>query len=85
MDNLKIQSLKALSAELRAVANGEQQATADASQTSFESVEAIARLLTRENRAPMAVIDEHRPQSVAALAGGGDRTASRTECQLDAE
>jgi predicted transcriptional regulator len=68
MNTLKIQSLKALRAELTAVARGEEKAPADASQTSFESVEAMARLLTRENRALLAVIDEHRPQSVAALA-----------------
>lgn len=68
MNTMKIQSLKALRAELRAVASGEKKAPADASQTSFESVEAMARLLTRENRALLAVIDEHKPQSVAALA-----------------
>lgn len=68
MNTLKIQSLKALRTEMTDVARGKRTVPADASQTSFESVEAMARLLTRENRALLAVIDEHKPQSVAALA-----------------
>ena len=56
MNTLKIQSLQALRTEMIAVAGGERKAPADASQTSFESVEAMARLLTRENRAMLAAI-----------------------------
>jgi predicted transcriptional regulator len=76
MNTLKIQSLKALRAELTAVASGEKNAPANASQISFESAEAVARLLAPENRALLAVIDEHKPQSVAALPA----IAPRTEC-----
>lgn len=68
MNTLKIQSLKALRAEMTDVARGTNKAPADASQTSFDSVEAMARLLTRENRAMLAVIHDQKPQSVAALA-----------------
>jgi predicted transcriptional regulator len=68
MNTLKIQSLKALRAELTAVARGEKNTRVDASQTSFESAEAVARLLPPENRALPVVIDGHKPQSVAALA-----------------
>ncbi len=67
MNTLKIQSLKGLRAEMTAVASEENKAPADASQISFESVEAVTRLLTPENRALLAMIDEHKPQSVAAL------------------
>jgi predicted transcriptional regulator len=68
MNTSKFQSLKELRAEMTAVARGEKKAPADASKPSFESVEAMARLLTRENRELLAVIDEEKPESVAALA-----------------
>ena len=42
----KIQSRRELRAEMKAVALGECQAPADSGQISFESAEAVARLLT---------------------------------------
>jgi predicted transcriptional regulator len=68
MTTSKFQSLKELRAEMVAVARGKIKAPAEAGQVSFESVEAMARLLTRENRELLAAIDEKKPESVAALA-----------------
>lgn len=68
MTDHKIQNLSALEAEMRAVARGERLAPADAARPSFESVEALARLLTPENRRLLAMIRDHRPQSVSELA-----------------
>ena len=50
MKRYKIQSLGSLEREMRAVARGEQPAPADAAKPSFNSVEAVVRLLTPENR-----------------------------------
>lgn len=69
MTDYKIQSLSALEEEMRAVARGETPAPADAAALSFESVEALARLLTPENRHLLAMIRDCKPQSVAELAG----------------
>lgn len=68
MTDQKIQSLSALEAEMRAVARGEKPAPADAASPSFESIEALARLLTPENRSLLAMIRDQKPQSVAELA-----------------
>ena len=68
MADYKIQSLSALEAEMRAVARGEGPASADAAAPSFESVEALARLLTPENRRLLATIRDRKPESVAQLA-----------------
>lgn len=68
MANYKIQSLSTLEAEMKAVARGEKAAPADAAHPSFESIEALARLLTPENRHLLAIIRDHRPQSVTKLA-----------------
>lgn len=67
MTNYKIESLLALEEEMRAVARGEKPAPADAAVPSFESVEALARLLTPENRRLLAMIRDGKPQSVAEL------------------
>jgi predicted transcriptional regulator len=53
----------------------------------FESVEALIRLLTPENRALLAIIRDHKPQSIAELAGMTGRAASnltRTLAKLEA-
>ncbi len=68
MTTSKFQSLKELRVEMTAVAGGEIEVPVDADKPSFESVEAMVRLLTRENRELMAAIDEKKPESVAALA-----------------
>ena len=73
MTDYKIESLSALEEEMRAVARGEKPAPADATVPSFESVEALARLLTPENRRLLAMIRDGKPQSVAELAAVAGR------------
>jgi predicted transcriptional regulator len=78
---LRIQSMKALRAKMLAVARGERKAPADAGRVSFESVEAVMRLLTPENRQLLAVIEKKKPASVADLArlvGRAEPNVSRT-------
>ena len=67
MKHAKVQSLRSLRAEMKAVARGEKPAAADASRPSFNSVEAVVRLLTRDNRRLLALIRDRKPQSVAEL------------------
>ena len=78
---LKIQSMKELKAEMLSVVRGERQAPADAGRVSFESVEAVMRLLTPENRQLLAMIEKKKPASVAELArlvGRAEPNVSRT-------
>ena len=65
---MKIQSMKELEAEMRAVARGERAPPADAAWPSIESAEALIRLLTPENRNLLRMIRDAKPQSVAELA-----------------
>jgi len=65
---MKVQSITALEAEMRAVARGEMTAPADAGLPSVESAEALIRLLTPENRSLLRTIRDAKPQSVAELA-----------------
>lgn len=76
MAEYKIQSLSALEAEMRGVARGVRPAPVDAAAPSFESVEALARLLTLENRRLLAAIRDRKPQSVAQLAEWEGRAQS---------
>lgn len=83
----RIQSLASLEAEMRAVARGEKKAPADAAKPSFNSIEALIRLLTPENRRLLAVIRDKKPTSIAALAKLTGRAASnltRTLGKLEA-
>ena len=75
---MKIQTRKALFAEMRAVARGEVAAPADAALPSIESAEALLRLLTPDNRGLLRTIRDARPQSMAELA----RLTSRAEPNL---
>lgn len=87
MKQYKIQSLASLEREMRAVARGEQPAPADAAEPSFNSVEAIVRLLTPENRALLATIRDRKPQSVAELvrmSGRSQPNLTRTLAKLEA-
>ena len=54
MKHAKVQNLRALREEMKAVARGERLALADASKPSVNSVEAIVRLLTPDNRRLLA-------------------------------
>lgn len=82
---LKIQSMKQLKAEMFAVARGKGQPPVDAGQISFDSVEAVMRLLTPDNRQLLAAIEQSRPTSVADLArlvGRAESNVSRTLSKL---
>jgi predicted transcriptional regulator len=83
----RIQNLGSLRDEMKAVARGARPAPADAAEPSFNSVEALVRLLTPENRQLLAVIRDRRPQSVAALAemtGRAQPNLTRTLAKLEA-
>lgn len=87
MTEYKVQSLQDLEAEMRAVARGERPAPADAAMSSFNSVDALLRLLTPENRELLAVIRDRKPQSIAELAEITGRAApnlTRTLAKLEA-
>jgi predicted transcriptional regulator len=87
MTEYKIKTMHELEAEMRAVARGEKPAPADAARTTFESVDALIRLLTPENRTLLAVIRDRKPQSIAELAKITGRAASnltRTLAKLEA-
>jgi predicted transcriptional regulator len=77
--------MKQLKAEMLSVAKGKRQPPADAGQMSFDSVEAVMRLLTPDNRQLLAVIDNSKPASVADLArlvGRAESNVSRTLSRL---
>jgi predicted transcriptional regulator len=83
----KIQSLASLEEEMRAVARGERPAPSDAAKLSFNSVDALVRLLTPENRQLLALIRDRKPQSVAQLAemaGRSQPNLTRTLAKLEA-
>ncbi len=75
---MKIQPMKELFEEMRAVARGEIAAPADAAEPSVESAEALLRLLTPDNRGLLRTIRDTKPQSVAELA----RLTNRAEPNL---
>jgi len=80
---MKIQSLDSLEAEIRAVARGEKPAPPDAAEISFNSVEALTRLLTPENRILLATIRDQHPQSIAELGKMTGRAPSNLTRTLD--
>jgi predicted transcriptional regulator len=85
MTKFKIQGHQALREEMRAVARGEKPAPKDAALPSFNSVEALIRLLTPENRKLLAVIRDRKPQSINELAEMTGRAAlTRTLAKLEA-
>lgn len=87
MTSHKLQNLGSLRDEMKAVARGERPAAPDAARPSFNSVEAVVRLLTPENRRLLAIIRDRRPQSVAALAemtGRSQPNLTRTLAKLEA-
>jgi predicted transcriptional regulator len=67
MTKYKVQNLRSLREEMKAVARGERPAPADVGKPSFNSVDAVVRLLTPENRQLLAIIRDRKPQSVAEL------------------
>lgn len=75
MTKYKVQSLASLREEMKAVARGERKAPADAARPSFNSVEALLRLLTPENRSLLALMRSEKPNSLAELARLSGRAA----------
>lgn len=76
-----------LKAEMQAAARGERPAPAYAGRPTFNSVEALMRLLTPENRELLAAIRDRKPQSIAELAQITGRAApnlTRTLAKLEA-
>ena len=72
--------------EMIAVAPGKKKAPTDAHEQSFESVDALMRLLTPENRELLAIIGDRKPQSIAELAQFSGRAApnlTRTLSKLE--
>ena len=75
---MKVQRFTDLIADMRAVARGEMAPPADTAQPSFESAEALLRLLTPDNRSLLRTIRDAKPQSVSELA----RLTKRAEPNL---
>ncbi|MGN7127647.1 HVO_A0114 family putative DNA-binding protein [Methylorubrum thiocyanatum] len=87
MTEHRIVSHSKLRDEMMAVARGQQAAPPNAGGQSFESVEALMRLLTPDNRRLLAMIRDRKPQSIAELAEWSGRAApnvTRTLAKLEA-
>jgi len=87
MKRAKVQSLQSLREDMKAVARGERPAPPDAAKPSFNSVEAVVRLLTPDNRRLLALIRDRKPQSVTELVeitGRAQPNLTRTLAKLEA-
>lgn len=87
MKHAKVQNLRALREEMKAVARGERPTPPDASKPSFNSVEAVVRLLTPANRRLLALIRDQKPRSVAelvAMTGRAQPNLTRTLAKFEA-
>jgi predicted transcriptional regulator len=87
MKNPGIQNLRLLREDMKAVARGNRPSPADAGKPSFNSVEAVVRLLTPDNRRWLALIRDRKPRSVAELAtmtGRAQPNLTRTLAKLEA-
>jgi predicted transcriptional regulator len=87
MTSAKIQSLRSLRSHMKAIARGERSAPVDAARPSFNSVVALVRLLTPDNRQLLALIRDRKPRSVAELVemtGRAQPNLTRTLAKLEA-
>lgn len=87
MSSHRIQTLRSLRDEMKAVARRERAAPPDAAKPSFNSIEALVRLLTPENRQLLAIIRDRKPGSIVALAemsGRAQPNLTRTLAKLEA-
>ena len=87
MTKYKVQNLRSLREEMKAVARGERPAPVHAAKPSFNSVDAVVRLLTPENRQLLAIIRDRKPQSVAELvemSGRAQPNLTRTLAKMEA-
>ena len=86
MTKYKVQNLRSLREEMKAVARGERRTLADAAKPTFNSVDAMVRLLTPENRRLLALIRDRKPQSVAELvqmSGRAQPNLTRTLAKME--
>ena len=86
MTKYKVQNLRSLREEMKAVVRGERPAPADAAKPSFNSVDAMVRLLTPKNRRLLAIIRDRKPQSVAELvemSGRAQPNLTRTLAKME--
>ena len=87
MKHAKVQNLRSLREEMKAVARGGRSAPVDASKPSFNSVEAIVRLLTSDNRRLLALIRDRKPRSVydlVTMTGRAQPNLTRTLAKFEA-
>jgi predicted transcriptional regulator len=87
MTSAKIQSLRSLRAQMKAIARGKRPAPVDAARPGFNSVAALVRLLTPDNRQLLALIRDRKPRSVAELVemtGRAQPNLTRTLAKLEA-
>lgn len=87
MTNYRVQTLRSLREKMKAVAGGHEPARADADKPSFNSIDAVVRLLTPQNRRLLAIIRDRKPQSVAALVemtGRAQPNLTRTLAKMEA-
>jgi predicted transcriptional regulator len=83
----KIKSLRSLRTQMKAIARGKRPAPVDAARSSFNSVAALVRLLTPDNRQLLALIRDRKPRSVAELVemtGRAQPNLTRTLAKLEA-
>jgi predicted transcriptional regulator len=86
MTKYKVQNLRSLREEMKAVARRERPAPVDAAKPSFNSVEAVVRLLTPENRQLLAIIRDRKPHSIAelvAMSGRAQPNLTRTLAKME--
>ena len=86
MTKYKVQNLRTLREEMKAVARGVRAPPAGAAKPSFNSVDAVVRLLTPENRQLLAIIRDRKPQSVAelvAMSGRAQPNLTRTLAKME--
>jgi predicted transcriptional regulator len=86
MTSYRIQNLRALRNEMKAVARGDRAAPANAAKPSFNSVDAVVRLLAPENRRLLAIIRDRKPQSVTELvhlSGRAQPNLTRTLAKME--
>lgn len=87
MTSAKIKSLRSLRTQMKAIARGKRPAPVDAARPSFNSVAALVRLLTPDNRQLLALIRDRKPRSVAELVemtGRAQPNLTRTLAKLEA-
>jgi predicted transcriptional regulator len=87
MTEYKIQGHESLKRQMMEVARGERPAPKDAARPSFNSIEALTRLLTPENRVLLATIRDRKPRSISELAemtGRAQPNLTRTLAKLEA-